>query len=114
MSQDESQRSFRVALVGCGRISKTHFEALKKVDGLKVTAVCDIDATRAQRAGEEQGVPWYKTLDEMLRTSGPDIDLVSICTPSGLHAGRERWSRAPASTSSVRSRWRSRSPRPTT
>jgi len=72
-----------VALVGCGRISKTHFEALKKVDGLSITAVCDIDATRAQAAGEAHGVPWYRTLDEMLKTSGPEIDIVSICTPSG-------------------------------
>ena len=29
-----STRTFRVALVGCGRISKNHFEALQKVDGL--------------------------------------------------------------------------------
>ena len=56
--EDLANRSFRVALVGCGRISKTHFDALKKVDGLSVTAVCDIDATRAPKAGEEQGVPW--------------------------------------------------------
>ena len=73
---DLSTRTFRVALVGCGRISQTHFAALKKVDGLSVTAVCDIDAARAQSAGEAQGVPWYKTLDEMLKTSGPEIDLV--------------------------------------
>ena len=86
--EDLANRSFRVALVGCGRISKTHFDALKKVDGLSVTAVCDIDATRAQNAGEEQRVPWYRTLDEMLKTSGPEIDLVSICTPSGLHAAQ--------------------------
>jgi UDP-N-acetyl-2-amino-2-deoxyglucuronate dehydrogenase len=89
MNEDDlSTRSFRVALVGCGRISKTHFEALKKVDGLLVTAVCDIDAARAQAAGEALGVPWYRTLDEMLKTSGPEIDIVSICTPSGLHAAQ--------------------------
>jgi len=89
MTEDDlSTRSFRIALVGCGRISKTHFEALKKVDGLAVTAVCDIDAARAQSSGEALGVPWYRTLDEMLRTSGPEIDVVSICTPSGLHAAQ--------------------------
>ncbi len=31
MNEDDlSTRSFRVALVGCGRISKTHFEALEE------------------------------------------------------------------------------------
>jgi UDP-N-acetyl-2-amino-2-deoxyglucuronate dehydrogenase len=77
-------RTFRIGLVGCGRISKNHFDAVRKVDGLALTAVCDIDAERAARAAEEQGVPAYHSLDEMLRAG--DIDVVTICTPSGLHS----------------------------
>jgi UDP-N-acetyl-2-amino-2-deoxyglucuronate dehydrogenase len=77
-------RTFRIGLVGCGRISKNHFDALRKVDGLALAAVCDTDAERAARAGEEQGVPWYGSLDEMLRAG--DFDVVTICTPSGLHS----------------------------
>ena len=76
--------TFRIGLVGCGRISKNHFDALRKVDGLALSAVCDIDAERAVRAGEEQGVPSYRSLDEMLRAG--DVDVVTICTPSGLHS----------------------------
>lgn len=77
-------RTFRIGLVGCGRISKNHFDALRKVDGLALSAVCDIDAERAARAGEEQGVPSYRSLDEMLRSG--EVDVVTICTPSGLHS----------------------------
>ncbi|HTJ23124.1 MAG TPA: Gfo/Idh/MocA family oxidoreductase [Gemmatimonadaceae bacterium] len=77
-------RTFRIGLIGCGRISKNHFDALRKVDGLALAAVCDIDAERAARAGDEQGVPSYRSLDEMLRAA--DIDIVTICTPSGLHS----------------------------
>ena len=77
-------RTFRIGLVGCGRISKSHFDALRKVDGLALSAVCDMDAERAARAGEEQGVPSYRSLDEMLRAG--DVDVVTICTPSGLHS----------------------------
>src|SRR5512146_782182 len=77
-------RTFRIGLVGCGRISKNHFDALRKVDGLALSAVCDIDAERAARAGEEQGVPSSPSLDEMLRAG--DVDVVTICTPSGLHS----------------------------
>ena len=47
-----NERSFRVALVGCGRISKNHFDAIGRVDGLSLSAVCDIDAERARAAGE--------------------------------------------------------------
>jgi UDP-N-acetyl-2-amino-2-deoxyglucuronate dehydrogenase len=77
-------RSFRVGLLGCGRISKNHFDALRKVDGLELAAVGDIDVERARRAGEEQGVPCFKSLDDMLAQA--DIDVVTICTPSGLHS----------------------------
>lgn len=79
-----SARTFRIGLVGCGRISKNHFDAIGKVDGLELAAVCDTDVERARRAGEEHGVPCYRALDEMLRAG--DIDVVTICTPSGLHS----------------------------
>jgi UDP-N-acetyl-2-amino-2-deoxyglucuronate dehydrogenase len=77
---------FRIALVGCGRISKNHFDAIRKVDGLSLAAVCDTNGERATRAGTEQGVPSFQSLDEMLRTAGNSIDIVTVCTPSGLHA----------------------------
>ena len=73
----------RVALVGCGRISRNHFEAIKRIDGLELVAVADSDLARAQAVGAEQGVPAFGSLDEML--AAVPSDLVSICTPSGLH-----------------------------
>ena len=78
--------SFRVGLVGCGRISRTHFDALRRIDGLAVTAVCDSDADRARTAGEELGVPYYASFDDLLAKS--DCDVVAICTPSGVHAAQ--------------------------
>jgi UDP-N-acetyl-2-amino-2-deoxyglucuronate dehydrogenase len=80
----DSTRSFRIGLVGCGRISKNHFDAIAGVEGLSLAAVADIDAGRAKRAGEEQRVSSYTSLDEMLK--GEPLDIVAICTPSGLHA----------------------------
>jgi UDP-N-acetyl-2-amino-2-deoxyglucuronate dehydrogenase len=73
----------RVALVGCGRISRNHFDALAKVEGLRLVAVADIDLARATVVGEERGVPAFGSLDEML--AAQPSDLVVICTPSGLH-----------------------------
>jgi UDP-N-acetyl-2-amino-2-deoxyglucuronate dehydrogenase len=81
-----SKPSFRVGLVGCGRISKNHFDALRNVDGLTVTAVADIDAERAAQASAEQGVPGYRSLEELL--AADEVDIVSICTPSGLHSAQ--------------------------
>jgi UDP-N-acetyl-2-amino-2-deoxyglucuronate dehydrogenase len=73
----------RVALVGCGRISRNHLDAIAKVDGLRLVSVADVDMDRARDVGEAQGVPAFGSLEEMLATV--PSDLVAICTPSGLH-----------------------------
>ena len=75
---------FKIALVGCGRISRNHFEALDKIDGLTLTGVCDVVPERAREWAQQQGVPAFTSYEEMLQRV--DCDVVSICTPSGLHA----------------------------
>jgi len=76
-------KTFRIALVGCGRISKNHFEAIDKVDGLELVAVCDADPERAKLAGTEWKVPYFTSYEKMLAESKADV--VTIATPSGLH-----------------------------
>ena len=83
---NEGRRDFRVALVGCGRISKNHFDALRKVEGLSLSAVCDIVPERARAAGEQEGVPYFTSYDELLARA--ECDIVAICTPSGLHSSQ--------------------------
>lgn len=78
-------RSFRIAFVGCGRISAHHFEAISRVEGLELSAVCDSVEERARAAGEHWGVPWFTNYEAMLKEAPSDI--VGIATPSGLHPG---------------------------
>jgi UDP-N-acetyl-2-amino-2-deoxyglucuronate dehydrogenase len=78
------EKAFRIALVGCGRISKNHFEAIDQIDGLELVAVSDTDAERAKQAGAQWNVPHFTSYERMLAESKPDI--VTIATPSGLHA----------------------------
>lgn len=74
----------KIGLVGCGRISGNHFKAIKEHGNrCKLVAVCDIVEERARKAGEENGCNSYDSLDKMLKEE--DLDLVTICTPSGLH-----------------------------
>lgn len=73
----------RIALVGCGRISANHFEAIAKVEGLELSAVCDGVESRARSAGEQWQVPWFTSYEKMLAEA--DCDAVAIATPSGLH-----------------------------
>ena len=76
-------KSFRIALVGCGRISKNHFEAIDKIDGLELVAVSDTDPERAKAAGTQWNVPYFTSYERMLAESKADV--VAIATPSGLH-----------------------------
>jgi UDP-N-acetyl-2-amino-2-deoxyglucuronate dehydrogenase len=73
-----------IGLIGCGRISKNHFEAIAQQTDAQCIACCDIIADRAREAAEKYNIP-LGTTDYEKVLSNPDIDLVSICTPSGLH-----------------------------
>lgn len=73
----------RIALVGCGRISASHVEAIARVDGLALSAVCDTVEDRARATGERAGVPWFTSYETLLAQA--PCDAVAIATPSGLH-----------------------------
>lgn len=74
------------ALIGCGRIAKRHAELLGtgKIRGARLSAVCDIDRHRASAFGARYGVPGFTSVYEMLAM--PGIDVVSVLSPSGMHA----------------------------
>ena len=56
-------RKMRVAVVGCGRISASHFEALEKhQDRTELVAVCDSNAGRLEQAARKTGVDGYARL----------------------------------------------------
>ena len=77
-------RKIRIAVVGCGRISQSHFAAIHEHEAdLELVAVCDVDAAILKAHEVERGVPGYISLEEMLKSSQPDV--VALCTPSGLH-----------------------------
>jgi UDP-N-acetyl-2-amino-2-deoxyglucuronate dehydrogenase len=72
------------ALIGCGRISVNHIEALKKFQNeARLVAACDIEEAKARKVSEENNIDYYTNIDRMLDRG--DINTVAICTPSGLH-----------------------------
>lgn len=75
--------NFRVALVGCGRIAKNHFDAIDRIDGLDLVGVADVVPERAALAAATHGVPAFTSLAEML--AGVECDIVTVAAPSGLH-----------------------------
>jgi predicted dehydrogenase len=75
----------RFALVGAGVIGKTHALALAGLpDVAELVTVVDRDPAKAQALAEQYGAEATTDLDAVLRRD--DIDAVTICTPSGVHA----------------------------
>lgn len=72
------------AIIGCGHIANKHIESINGTDGAVLTALCDNNPQRLLELEEKWNVPVYLNMDEMLQQC-PHIDVVCICTPSGLH-----------------------------
>lgn len=82
----------KFAIVGCGRISYKHVEALiSNSEEAELVAVCDIVRENAEKRSDEykQGIPTaeipavYTSYKDMLKAA--DIDVVAIATESGYH-----------------------------
>lgn len=75
----------RLAVVGLGAVAKKHINAiLKFATRLKLVAVVDSEVDRIRNYLKIPGVAGFTQLKEMLEQSS--VDIVVICTPSGLHA----------------------------
>ena len=87
-------KKLKFAIVGCGRISYKHVEALaENSDIAELTATCDIKLELAEAKKEEYlikmndnslKVAAYVDYKEMLEKE--DIDVIAIATESGYHA----------------------------
>jgi UDP-N-acetyl-2-amino-2-deoxyglucuronate dehydrogenase len=73
----------KFAIIGCGKISGRHAENCERIG--KLVAVCDVIPSKANAlASKHKSTPYYN-IDELLNNE-PDIDIICICTPNGVHA----------------------------
>ncbi|MBR4940529.1 MAG: Gfo/Idh/MocA family oxidoreductase, partial [Clostridia bacterium] len=72
------------AVVGLG-VGKSHCRGAAQAEGARLYAVCDLVDELLQKVHDEYpDVKLYSDYDEML--ADPEIDIVSVCVPSGDHA----------------------------
>jgi UDP-N-acetyl-2-amino-2-deoxyglucuronate dehydrogenase len=71
------------ALIGCGRIAQRHAEHINN-NGI-LTAVCDNVKEKADELAAKYNAKAYYSVEDLL-ASEKKMDMVSICTPNGLHA----------------------------
>ena len=78
-------RKIRMAILGCGRISKNHFGSIEKhKDNIELVSICDSNQSVLTEHKKKYAVKGYTELCDMLKNE--KLDLVAICTPSGNHA----------------------------
>jgi UDP-N-acetyl-2-amino-2-deoxyglucuronate dehydrogenase len=76
----------RFAILGCGRIAKRHADLLAsgEIKGATLVAVCDTHPAAADAFAKSYKVPATYDIPTLLARA--DVDVVSILTPSGMHA----------------------------
>lgn len=83
----DQNRKIRIAVVGCGRISKNHFGSIESLGSeYELVALCDNNPTVLEEHINKYKVPGYLSIDSLLESE--DLDIVTLCTPSGLHASQ--------------------------
>ena len=79
-------KKLKYGIVGCGLIADWHMQSVRELEAtmpVELYAVTDANAQRARDFAEKNGLKAFDTLEEFLAS---DVDIVSICTPSGFHA----------------------------
>ena len=79
----------RGAVVGAGYFSQFHFEAWRRIDGVILEAVCDLDRAAAERAAEQFGVARVFS-DLALMIGEVELDFVDIVTRPDTHLSMVR------------------------
>jgi len=79
-----TDREYGWGIVGCGVIAPTHARAVAALPNAHLVAVTDVDQGKAKALADSHGAAWDAGLGALL--ARPDIDVVSVCVPSGLHA----------------------------
>jgi UDP-N-acetyl-2-amino-2-deoxyglucuronate dehydrogenase len=71
-------------IIGAGVIATTHAKAIAALPSARLVAVTDVRPEAAAAVAAEHGCAAEPSLDALLARD--DIDVVSVCVPSGLHA----------------------------
>lgn len=76
-------KKINLAILGAGRIAGHHIKALKKDKNFQLVSICDLIEKKAHfyRNGN---ISIYKNFEQMI-IDNPEIDIVAIMSPSGMH-----------------------------
>ena len=71
-------------IIGCGLIANWHADSVCKIENAELIGVTDVNIKSASDFAEKYNCKVFSSVEEMLACD--EVEVVSICTPSGLHA----------------------------
>src|SRR5581483_2402851 len=79
-------KQFNIAVVGCGNVSRMHFEAyLGHPERIRVVAACDPDVRHLNEARSKYGfAQGFTSLEEMIAQA--EWEVAVVCTPTPIRA----------------------------
>jgi UDP-N-acetyl-2-amino-2-deoxyglucuronate dehydrogenase len=75
---------FGVGLVGAGMIGNVHARAIDTIEASRLVAVAEPRDDAGRHLAGEYGAEWHADAETLLGRD--DVDVVVLCTPSGLHS----------------------------
>lgn len=79
-------KTLTFGIVGCGIIANAHALAIQNTSGASLLGACSKTDASAEAFCDQYGLRKFESYEQMLNC--PEIDAVSICTPSGDHASQ--------------------------
>lgn len=80
----ETLSKIKFAVVGQGHIGKRHAEMIRRNEACELVAVCDI-LPKEKLGLENITEHFYQNLEDLLKNH-PEVEVVNVCTPNGLHS----------------------------
>ncbi|MYC62676.1 MAG: Gfo/Idh/MocA family oxidoreductase [Caldilineaceae bacterium SB0661_bin_34] len=77
-------RPLRFAIIGTGNIGRIQAEAMARIPDARLTVVCNRGSRAGMDLAKAHGAEWFPHYQDAVQH--PEVDVVSICTPSGTHA----------------------------
>lgn len=74
----------RIGVIGAGGMGQGHCRTIQKIPEARLTAVCDVHAPSAEKAGQTFSVAAFTDHRDLIKAGG--CDAVLIATPHPLHA----------------------------
>ncbi len=74
----------KFAVIGQGHIGKRHAEMVRRNPETELVAVCDV-LSKEKLGLNDLKEKFYTSAEELLKAH-PEVEVVNVCTPNGLHA----------------------------